>query len=196
MMLFMECLLSAHLPSTLVSYMILLFQVRTLRHRDVAMHLSLLGNRSSQGLSSWLQTRLWSSLSHSKHYWSSPFSCFCGWFVAALRTVTNTLSFGRGNEMRVTIRSQQLSGPPVVYRWSIGCLLKHPRLPSSTLGPWLLASHSAHPQTNWECPRLPSMMKVLPALPSQLDLLALCPIPNQNQFPHLLSTHKGPMLTW
>lgn len=51
-MLLMECLLSAHLLSTLVSYMILLSQVRTLRHRDVAMHLSLLGNGSSQGLSS------------------------------------------------------------------------------------------------------------------------------------------------
>lgn len=51
-MLFMECLLSAHLLSILLSYMILLSQVRTLRHRDVAMHLSLLGNGSSQGLSS------------------------------------------------------------------------------------------------------------------------------------------------
>lgn len=196
MMLFMECLLSARLPSTLMSYMILLFQVRTLRHRDVAMHLSLLRNGSSQDLSSWLWTRLGSSLSHSRHYWPRPFSCFRGWFVAALRTVTNILSFGRGSEIRVAIRSQELSGPSVAYRWSIGCLLKHPRLPSSSLGSWLLAPHPAHPQTNWECPRLPSMMKVLPALPSQLALLALCPIPNQNQFPHLLSTHKGAVLTW
>lgn len=80
--------------------------------------------------------------------WLVSLPAFVRYSAAALKTVTNTLVSGRGNEMSVVIKSQQLSKPPVECRWSIGCLLMHPVLTSLALVTWLLTLHPAHPQTN------------------------------------------------